>query len=161
MAEGAIIRKATRKDAPAIHEMVVALARSTGKIGLVSSSAEDIARDGFGERPAFEALIAMDGVKAVGLALYFPEYSTWRGRRGVYLQDLYVSDKARSAGLGQRLVEALAAEAAQEGATYLRLAVDAANARAADFYERLGFAESREDRMFMLKDGAFNALVKT
>ena len=155
MAGGVIIRKATRADAPAIHEMVVALALSTGKMEAVSSVVDDIARDGFGERPAFEAFIALDGEKAVGLALYFPEYSTWRGRRGAYLQDLYVSDKARSAGLGRRLVATLAAEAAREGATYLRLAVDAANVRAADFYERLGFVESREDRMFILKDAAF------
>ncbi len=160
MADRVTIRKATRGDAPAIHEMVVALARATGKLDLVTSAPDDIARDGFGERPAFDALIAFDGLHAVGLALYFPEYSTWRGRRGIYLQDLYVSEAARGAGVGRRLIEALAAEAGRQGAAYLRLAVDEANARAAAFYERLGFVESREDRMFMLKDAAFGALSK-
>ncbi|MEE2692173.1 MAG: GNAT family N-acetyltransferase [Pseudomonadota bacterium] len=158
MATGVTIRKATRADAAAIHRMVVDLARATGKLGAVSSTVDDIAREGFGDKPAFEALIAFDGEEAVGLALYFPEFSTWRGERGVYLQDLYVAETARRAGLGRRLVEALAAEAGRQGAAYLRLSVDAANQRAAAFYERLGFAEMREDRMFILKDARFEAL---
>ncbi|NJM35835.1 MAG: GNAT family N-acetyltransferase [Rhodomicrobium sp.] len=160
MTDQATIRKATRQDATAIHRMVLELARATGKLSDVSSAAEDIAREGFGGNPAFEALLAVDGDEAVGLALFFPEFSTWRGERGIYLQDLYVDDRRRASGLGRRLVGAVAHRAAAQGASYLRLSVDAANEGAAAFYGRLGFVEAREDRMFMLKGAAFDALLK-
>lgn len=150
-----VIRPATEKDADAIHAMIVALARDTGKSKLVTSTADDIRRDGFGARPAFQALIACRGERPVGLALHFAEYSTWRGRRGVYLQDLYVAPEARGAGVGARLIAALAVEAATRGAVYMRLAVDAENHQAARFYERLGFVEHEEDRMFFLDHAAF------
>ena len=71
MSETIVIRPATKEDASVIHDMVVALARDTGKMALVTSSVEDIARDGFGANPAFEALIAdgpcIDGVGSAGL----------------------------------------------------------------------------------------------
>lgn len=150
-----VIRLAEEKDASAIHAMVVALARDTGKTGSVTSTPADLRRDGFSAKPAFEALIAWRGEAPVGLALFFGEYSTWRGRRGVYLQDLYVAPAARGEGVGARLIEALAARAAAQGAVYMRLAVDAENHQAALFYERLGFIEREEDRMFFLDREAF------
>lgn len=155
-----LIRPATKEDAPVIHDMVVALARDTGKMNLVTSSVADIARDGFGANPAFKALLALKDGAPVGLALFFPEYSTWRGRRGVYLQDLFVDASVRGEGVGARLIAALAAKAAGEGAVYMRLAVDDKNDSAAKFYERLGFAEHKEDRMLFLDHGAFADMAK-
>lgn len=153
-----LIRPANPDDAPAIHAMVVDLARDTGKLDLVTSTPDDIRRDGFGAAPSFKSLIAVREGKPVGLALYFDEYSTWRGRRGVYLQDLYVAPAMRGAGLGRRLVKAVIDRTAAEGATYMRLAVDADNKAAARFYERIGFSEVAEDQLFMLKGDAFQKL---
>lgn len=153
-----LIRPADPDDAPAIHAMVVALARDTGKLDLITSTPDDIRGAGFGATPAFKSLIASRDGKPVGLALYFDEYSTWRGRRGVYLQDLYVVPEFRSTGLGKRLVKAVVERTATEKATYMRLAVDAGNEAAARFYERIGFAEVVEDRLFMLVGDAFDKL---
>lgn len=158
MAEIAI-RRATAEDAGAIHAMVVALARETGQEAFITSTIELIRRGGFDEAPAaFEAFLALRGRDVVGLALYFYEFSTWRGRRGVYIQDLYVAADARGAGLGRRLVGAVAARGAAKGASYIKLAVDRANDEAAAFYARLGFSERSEDRIFALDGKAFEAL---
>lgn len=152
-----LIRPATVDDAPAIHAMLVDLARYIGKVETVTSTPEDIRRHGFGASPAFRTLIATRGGKAVGLALYFDEFSTWRGRRGVYLQDLYVAPDLRGSGLGRLLVKAVVARAAADGAVYLRLAVDEENEQAARFYARLGFIES-PDKLLVLDVGAFAAI---
>jgi ribosomal protein S18 acetylase RimI-like enzyme len=153
-----LIRPAFPDDAPAIHAMVVELARDTGKLDLITSTSDDIRRHGFGDAPAFGTLIALRDGKPVGLAVYFGEFSTWRGRRGVYLQDLYVVPDMRGSGLGRRLVKAVVERTAAEGASYMRLAVDADNDAAAKFYERIGFAEIVEDRLFMLIGDAFEKL---
>ena len=69
---------------------------------------EAVLRDGFGERPVFEALIAEQEGRAVGFALFFPNYSTWEGRPGLYVEDLFVAEEARGSGVGRALLGALA-----------------------------------------------------
>jgi len=95
-----VIRRAEATDAQAVYELVVALAEARDAMDKMVSSVEDIVRDGFAADPAFEALIAEVGGKAVGLCLYFGSYSTWRGQRGIYVQDLIVTDRARGLGVG-------------------------------------------------------------
>ena len=153
-----VIRDAIEADARAIHEMVVALAGEIGKADAVTSEPEAIRRHGFGAERAFEALIAERDGRPVGLALYFYEFSTWRGRRGVYLQDLFVAKEVRASGVGKRLVAALAERAAGRGADYMKLAVEATNHSAAMFYKGLGFEERTSERTFVLADGAFHVL---
>lgn len=153
-----VIREATEKDAAAIHAMVVALARHIGKAEFVTSSVDSIRSKGFGAKPAFEALIADRGGEAVGLALFFYEFSTWRGQRGVFVQDLYVAEGMRGTGLGRRLLAELGARGMKGGADYIKLSVDSMNRSAAAFYERLGFEERKSERIFVLADGAFKSL---
>jgi ribosomal protein S18 acetylase RimI-like enzyme len=155
-----IIREAVEGDAPAIHAMVVALAHHVGKPELVTSTVRSIRRHGFGGDQAFETLIAERAGKPVGLVLFFDEFSTWRGRRGLYVQDLYVAESERASGLGRRLLAELAARGAKKDADYIRLSVEAANQGAAKFYERLGFEERTSERMFVLAGEAFKALSK-
>lgn len=104
---------------------------------------EAILRDGFGERPVFEALIAEQEGTPVGFALFFPNYSTWEGRPGLYLEDLFVTEEARRTGAGRALLAALARIAHQRGWARLDLSVlDWNPARA--FYESHGMAHQRE-----------------
>jgi len=139
------IRLARREDAAAIHGLVVELARSRKVPDKVQSSVADIEHDGFGETPAFEALLAEVEGRIVGLSLFFPSYSTWRGRRGVYLQDLVVAESARGLGLGERLLAATAALCQARGGGYLRLSVDDDNPRAQAFYRRCGLTHSKSE----------------
>lgn len=157
-AEGLKIRTAVAEDVEAIHAALVALARATGGEADLTSTAEDIRAHGFGADPAFEALIAeIDGGFA-GLAITFPIFSTWRGERGVYVQDLYVEAALRGRGVGEALLREVARRARARGAGYLSLSVDAGNAAAQAFYARLGIPYAAKERLHLAKGAAFAAL---
>jgi GNAT superfamily N-acetyltransferase len=140
------IRSARREDAAVIHRLLLDLASAMGKAEDIRSSAADIERFGFGERPRFEAVLAFDGAEAVGLCVYFYEFSTWRGQPGVYVQDLYVAPSARGRGLGRELIQAVRQRAAEQGARYVKLTVYDRDPAALAFYRSIGF-ESREDEL--------------
>jgi ribosomal protein S18 acetylase RimI-like enzyme len=155
---GIEVREARPDEASLIHRMILAIAEDSGQGDRVVSSIEDIERDGFGDRRAFGTLLASRGSRVIGMALYFPEYSTWRGQRGCYLLDLYVTPEERSQGIGRLLVTALARRAREQGAAYLRLSVDEHSTRALAFYRRLGFAEAARDRLLLIDDRSFEAI---
>ena len=98
------IRAATAADATSIHAMIKALAEGMGMGQQVSSSPDDFLQHGFAETRCFEALIAEHDGLPIGLCLYFFTFSSWAGKRGVYLQDIYVDAAARGTGLGRRLL---------------------------------------------------------
>lgn len=152
------IRAATAADAATIHRMIVALASGMGMAEHIRSRPEDILEHGFGERPIFEALIAERTGVAVGLSLYFSSFSSWNGKRGVYLQDIYVDPAARGTGLGKRLLAETARRAASQGARFMRLAVDKGNQSARDFYSNAGMVYAERDCIYKAWDEAFDAL---
>lgn len=125
---------------------------------MIEASVADIERFGFGETPRFEAMIAELAGEAVGLLLYFPEYSSWRGRPGLYVQDLFVADSARGKGVARSLLGEAARRAEAIGGCYLRLSVDAANRAAIDFYRAAGFRNAADERIMVLEGAAFAAM---
>lgn len=157
--EDVIIRRAGPADAPLIHDLIRSLAKSLGVSHKVSSVAEDIEREGFGARPAFEALLAVRCGEPVGLCLFFDSFSSWDGRRGLYVQDLFVTESARGLGLGRRLLAEAAAIVRGRGGSYLRLSVDANNTVAQGFYEQVGLHRSSTEWIYQVRDGAFDDLV--
>ena len=96
----------------------------------------------------------VDG-RFAGLSLFFPSFSTWFGKPGVYVQDLFVDPAFRGQGIGERLIGETARLARERGATYMRLSVYADNAAAQAFYERIGMSWSREERIFAARNEAF------
>ncbi|MEK6349517.1 MAG: GNAT family N-acetyltransferase [Burkholderia sp.] len=92
----------------------------------------------FGPNPAAGALVATQGDAVVGYALYFQNYSTFLGKRGLYLEDLYVRPACRGTGIGTRLLRALAALAVERRCGRFEWTVLDWNQPAIDFYERLG-----------------------
>ncbi len=160
MAGLATFGRAVEADAGIFHALVVELAAAIGMSGKVASSIEDIREQGFGADPAFEALIAeRDGV-AVGLCLFFESFSSWDGRRGVYVQDIYVAEAARGLGLGRRLLAEAAAISRARGGSYLRLSVAAENDQAQAFYQRIGLAWSATERIYQVRGDDFTALAQ-
>ncbi|GAB4355708.1 MAG: GNAT family N-acetyltransferase [Kiloniellaceae bacterium] len=152
------VRLAEQGDVDAVYALVVELARARGMMEKVVSSAADIARDGFGGDPAFEALLAEIDGRAVGLCLFFGSYSTWRGKRGLYVQDLCVAEDARGLGVGDRLLAEAAALAQTRGYAYLRLSVDDDNVKAQRFYQRTGLRHSLPEQIYIADDEAFATL---
>jgi ribosomal protein S18 acetylase RimI-like enzyme len=156
-----VIRRATEADAEAIHGLVLELAEGIGLRHKVASTAQDIRSHGFGPEAAFEVLIADWNGTAVGLCLFFESFSSWDGRRGVYVQDLFVSDAARGLGLGRRLLAEAAALSSARGGSYLRLAVDSGNLTAQAFYQRAGLRWAAGERIYQARGDDFAALVES
>ena len=153
------IRIATAQDVDDIHAMLFEIARATGCEDKFKSTAEDLARDGFGPNPAFEALIAHDGDTPVALCLYFPSYSTFRGKAGIYIQDLFVAPEYRGGGFARHLIAKVAERARTRGQHYIRLSVDAENVIGQRFYARIGMRHAHDERIYVLDGDAFDALI--
>ncbi|GAA2843991.1 acetyltransferase (GNAT) family protein [Aminobacter aminovorans] len=158
---GIAIRPATADDSPLLMKAIIGLAAHVGEADGVACTEDDIRRFGFGEKPAFEAVIAeVDGVFA-GMCLFFPVFSTWYGRPGVFVQDLFVDQRFRSLGVGERLLRHVARHCLNGGGVYMRLAVDDDNARAHPFYVRLGFEWTSDQRSYIASGPTFAALSET
>lgn len=137
--DGVVIRPAGAADVALLDTALRALSDDLGDTH--RATVEDLRAAGFGAQPAFRALLALQGERAVGVALFSPLYSTTRGVPGAYVSDLWVAASARGAGLGQRLLAAVRDQARTLwGAGFIRLAVYQDNARALAFYHALGFA---------------------
>jgi GNAT superfamily N-acetyltransferase len=140
------IRPATRNDAALIVELIRGLAEYERAPEQAVVTVEDILRDGFPARgePKFWVLIAeLDG-KPAGFALYFFNYSTWLGRWGLYLEDLFVLPELRGKKLGKALLQELARIAVEKECYGMRWVVLDWNQPAIDFYEQLGAEIQKE-----------------
>lgn len=132
------LRKATADDVPVIRRLVKALAEYQRQGAQFSASEEILKRDGFGADPQFQCILAEIEGDAVGLAIFHPTYSTWDSSRGIFINDLFVSETVRGQGVGMKLVKEVAAIARERGCEHLELNVVHANP-ARNFYDRFGF----------------------
>lgn len=109
----------------------------------------------FGDGAAVEGLIALDGERAVGYALFFPNFSSFRGQRGLYLEDLYINAEYRGSGLGKSMLREIARIAASKGCERIDFLVLDWNTTAIKFYESLGAIRDNDERHFKFTDEAF------
>lgn len=151
------IREARREDAATLLALIRELAVYEGLLDQVKASEADLLRDGFEAPRRFEALIAeLDG-EAVGFALYFHNYSTFEGRPGIYLEDIYVTERARGLGLGRRMIAYLAKLAVARGCRRLDLWVLHWNPTRG-IYARLGFRHMEDWLPYRLDGDGLAAL---
>ena len=132
------LRPATRADLPSIVGLIRELAAFEELTHLVVVTPESLQPHLFGERPAAEAVVAEVAGTVVAFALYFTNFSTFLGRPGLYLEDLYVQPAHRSTGLGKALLSHLAALALERGCGRFEWSVLDWNQRAIRFYQQLG-----------------------
>ena len=153
-----VIRAAIVDDAPLLMRGLRGIAEHLGESSELVCTEADLRAHGFGPRPAFEAAIAeIDGTFA-GMSVFFPIFSTWYGKPGMFVQDLYVEPAFRSQGVGECLLRHLARHCQTRGGVYLRLSVDEGNRRAHDFYLGLGLIHSHDQRSYIAQGTAFAAL---
>ncbi|MDE2746074.1 MAG: GNAT family N-acetyltransferase [Chloroflexota bacterium] len=156
-----IIREAVPNDAQTILDFIVGLAEFENEPrSIVEATVESISRDGFGDNRLFETLIAERDGEPLGMALFFPHYSTWTGTPVLYLEDLFVKQEARGSGAGFALMQALAEIAEARGWKRLDLSVLDWNP-ARRFYHRLGMEHESEWLLYRLDEDGIANLAQT
>ncbi|MXY86501.1 MAG: GNAT family N-acetyltransferase [Chloroflexi bacterium] len=156
-----IIREAVPNDAQTILDFIVGLAEFENEPrSIVEATVESIRRDGFGPQRLFETLIAERNGEPLGMALFFPHYSTWTGTPALYLEDLFVKEEARGTGAGFALMRALAVVASERGWKRLDLSVLDWNP-ARRFYHQLGMEHESEWLLYRLDEDAIANLAQT
>jgi len=132
------IRAATAQDVPLILDFIRALALYERDPDAVVATEESLLRDGFGPAPKYRCVLADWNGEPAGFAFFFYNYSTWQGRPGLYLEDLFVKPEFRGKGIGKALLLHLARIAVDEGCGRYQWQVLDWNTPALDFYKSLG-----------------------
>lgn len=155
-----MIRPATPADVPVLIELVGDLAEYEKAREQAIATEADLAAALFGADPAAFAHLACDDTtgQPVGFALWFLNFSTWRGRHGIYLEDLYVSPRARGHGHGRAMLAELARIATERGYWCLQWWVLHWNTPSIDFYISLGAVAQDEWMVYRLSGGALQRL---
>lgn len=144
------IRSAVPDDAATIHAFICGLAEYEREPEAVEVSIDDLKQQLDSDRPPFECLLAEHDGQARGFALFFHNYSTWRGRPGIYLEDLFVPPEYRGQGVGFALLKRLATIALERDCKRMEWSVLDWNQPAIDFYESLGAKGMDGWRLFRL-----------
>jgi GNAT superfamily N-acetyltransferase len=152
------IAPATVADVPSILRLVKQLAVYEKLAHEMVSTAEDFQRALFGPQRHVEALIAFVEDTPVAFALYFYTFSTFLGKRGIYLEDIFVEPAWRGQGIGSALLQRLAAIAREQNCGRMEWSVLTWNQPSIDFYHRLGAVTMEEWRTFRLTGEALDAL---
>lgn len=155
------IRKASVEDVPLILSFIHELAEYEREPNAVRATEDDLIRDGFSANPKFRVIIAESEGKPAGMAFFFHHYSTWQGRHGLFLEDLFVRPQFRARGIGKALMIQLAKIAVAENCYGMRWEVLDWNTSAIDVYQRLGARFREHWRVMQLTDEDLKRLSET
>jgi GNAT superfamily N-acetyltransferase len=154
------IRPATIEDAPLLNRFIREFAEFQQALDGVRITEADLLRDGFGPQPRFRALIAEWTGLPAGYAFFFPFYSTWAGRPGLFLEDLFVRSQFRGKGIGKALLASVSRIARNEDCYGIRWEVLDWNQPAIGFYQSLGATFLDQQRCVLLSDEPFQQLAE-
>jgi GNAT superfamily N-acetyltransferase len=151
-----------RKIGPSDLETVISLIREFAFFEDLSDvcevTAEKVSVAMFADGAVLEGLLAFDDEKPAGYALFFPNFSSFRGQRGLYLDDIFVRKEYRGQGVGEALLKEIARLAASRNLERIDFLVLDWNKPAMRFYEKLGAVQDAEERHFKFTDDAFDGL---
>jgi len=122
------------------------------------ATTEQLAAAMFGEHAFVNGLVAEDNGKVIAYALFYQNYATFRGQRGMYLEDLFISQAHRGSGIGEAMIRRVAQIAKQQGCERIDFQVLEWNSSAIGFYEKLGADREETERHFKFTDAAFEKL---
>ena len=154
------ITPATRTDVPAIHALVRELAVYEKLEHLMVSTPADFERELFDQAAVIECIVAKEGDHAVGFALFFHNFSTFLGRKGLYLEDLYVKPEYRGKGYGKALLVRLAQIAVERNCGRFEWSVLDWNTPSIEFYQAMGATVLPEWRIVRATGDALVGLAK-
>jgi GNAT superfamily N-acetyltransferase len=159
--EGLRIERATPRDVPLILRLIKALAEYERMSDDVIATEDGLRETLFGARPSAEVVIAYDGNAPAGFALFFQNYSTFLGKPGLYLEDLFVAPEYRGRGYGKALLRHLASLAVERGCGRFEWSVLDWNEPAIGFYKKLGAQPMDAWTIFRVTGDALRKLART
>lgn len=152
------IRNITQADLPAVMELLHEFAAFESLSDYCTVTEERLFSAMFGDKAIVEGLIAFDGETAVGYALFFPNFSSFRGQLGLHLDDIYVNGEYRGKGIGEAMLKLIARLAASRGLDRIDFHVLDWNTPALKFYKKLGAVCNDEETHFKFADEPFERL---
>jgi hypothetical protein len=154
------IRQASPKDMPQVLELIKELAAFEKEPDAVIVTAEDLVKDGFGDKPLFTCFVAELNQVIQGMALVYYRYSTWKGRT-VHLEDLVVREEMRGKGLGSALYKKVIDYSREQGVKRTEWVVLDWNTPAIEFYQRSGATVLKDWHIVQMDEVAINAYLKS
>lgn len=151
------IRQANSDDSPIIHQFVIDLAQYEKAEDQVTATIDMIRSSIFDSNGAIDARICEYDGEPIGFAVFFYNYSTWQGKKGLYLEDLYISPSHRGKGAGKAMLQHLAKLAVDQDCGRFEWSVLDWNSPAIDFYESIGALPKDEWIMYQLADERLTA----
>jgi GNAT superfamily N-acetyltransferase len=152
------IEKAVEENVPQIFGLMREFAEYENLLDSFETTEERLKTALFGDGKVAEAILAFDGETAVAYAVFFPNFATFRGQRGLYLEDIFITKNARGHGVGEMILKYIARLAKERGFERIDFQVLEWNAPAIGFYEKLGAVRDDEERHFKFTDEAFQNL---
>lgn len=152
------IKKSEPEDIPQIIALLHEFAEYENLLDACEITEERLRVALFGEGKVAEALLAFEDHEPVGYAIFYPNFATFRGQRGFYLEDIFVKKDFRAKGVGEAMIKSLARTAKERGFERIDFLVLDWNTPAVKFYEKLGAARDEEERHFKFTDEAFQKL---
>jgi GNAT superfamily N-acetyltransferase len=152
------IKKASETDIPAILGLLREFAEFENLLEFLEVNEERLRVALFGERAVAEAIIAIMDGEPVGYAIFYPNFATFRGQRGLYLEDIYIQPAHRRGGTGKAMLTFIAKLAKERGYERIDFLVLDWNAPAVSFYRKLGAEIDPSERHFKFVDAAFENL---
>lgn len=153
-----IIREAQISDVPAIISLLADFAAFENLSEYLTISEADLQEAMFGEGSFVEGLICEVDGDTAGFAIFYPRFSSFRGQRGYYLEDIYVDSAYRGRGFGEALLRAIARKGKARGFERIDFQVLEWNSAAIEFYKALGAVIEDEDKHLKFVDEAFERL---
>lgn len=152
------IRTATEADVSLLLEFIRAIAEYEKLLDQVTATEDSLRESLFGSRPVAEALLAEWENQPAAYAIYFHNFSTFTGRPGLYLEDIFVNPEFRQRGIGQKLLAHLAGIASERNCPRFEWVALDWNKNAINFYENLGAQQLAEWRLFRMETPAITAI---
>jgi len=152
------IRRAVEADIPALLALMKEFAEFENFAEFYEVTGERLAKAMFGPEAFVEGLIAMDDSSPIGYALFYPNFASFRGQRGYYLEDLFVSEAGRQKGTGEAMLREIAKAGKRRGFERIDFLVLDWNMPAIRFYQKLGAERGEEERHFKFAGSAFEEL---
>ena len=154
------IEKAAETDIPQIVALIREFAEYENLSDFCEVTEEKLYAALFGETKVAEAVVAFEDETPIGYAIFYPSFATFRGQRGMYLEDIYITKDFRKKGIGETMLKHIARLAKSRGFERIDFQALEWNTPAVKFYERLGARRDEDERHFKFTDEAFKKLAE-